>query len=37
MPAWYYALVAAFGAGAYYAFRGSNGQKDAFRRLCVFS
>eukprot|EP00750_Incisomonas_marina_P002319 INCI12214.1.p1 GENE.INCI12214.1~~INCI12214.1.p1 ORF type:complete len:431 (-),score=59.53 INCI12214.1:144-1436(-) len=33
MPTWYYGLVAAFGALAYAAFRGSNGQKDRFRRL----
>ena len=33
MPVWYYAAVAAFGGLAYAAFRGSNGQKDRFRRL----
>lgn len=33
MPTWYYAAVAAFGVLAYAAFRGSNGQKDKFRRL----
>jgi delta14-sterol reductase/lamin-B receptor len=33
MQNWYYALVAALGALSYAAFRGSNGQKDRFRRL----